>query len=190
MGKQIKKRGGLFLVENQYNEAIKQTQAKTVMPRGKVVFHRYVPPEGKRESYFKGRIIEAIQTDFKEYQSFDSAQLHHLFRIETLNFYPKDMRLVLQAFLQYYGAGDLFVIQGFRSPHLHGLSVHSAGLAIDIEARDHQHARKICNAGFRAGIPNIVLGGDFSKGEGYVHLDIAPKETFFYNAGAYLGPWS
>lgn len=159
--------------------------------RGTFTEKSYLAPSHiTRHEYIMSRTNEDSETQFEEYQALQSPQLIHLERTDTLDFYPEDMRKVLRLFLSYYGSGRLFVICGFRSPQIHGVSAHSVGMAIDIEAVDKSHGLRICNAAYRAGVPNIVLGGDYDEGEGYVHLDITPKERFAYNAGYYDGPWS
>ena len=172
------------------NSEIKEAYPDISPERGEIKLGRYYPPQVERKEYLNARIIEAIKEDFSEFKSMSNSQLIHLDRIDTFDYYPLDMHKVVELFLSYYGDGNLKVIHGFRSPLLYGINAHNAGLAMDIVAEDKAHARKIANAAFRAGIPNIVLGGDFEESQGYVHIDISPKEKFVYNAGIYEGPWS
>lgn len=172
------------------NRGIKESYPDIHPERGRFELGRYYPPTIERKEYLNARIIEAIKDDFSEYKPLNNSQLNHLDRIDTFDYYPLDMHKAVELFLSYYGDGILDIIHGFRSPLVYGINAHNAGLAIDIAAADKTHARKITNAAFRAGIPNIVLGGDFEESQGYVHLDISPKEIFLYNAGIYEGPWS
>lgn len=159
--------------------------------RGTFSKDRYHPPyKISKHHYVIARINENIENKYQDFAPINSNQFKYLERIDTLNFYPKDMRETISLFLRYYGTGQLNILMGFTSPEINGITVHSSGLAMDILAENKEHARQIANAAYRAGIPNIAFGGDFSTSNGYVHIDIAPKEKFSYNAGFYDGPWS
>lgn len=172
------------------NQAIKESHPFVMAPRGKIQHGRFFPVQTDREGYLQSRVFEAIHRDYQEFRPLNSPQLYHVDRIDSIDFYPTDMRQVISLFLDYFGTDTLYVIQGFRSPIQNGINAHTAGLAMDIAVQDNEEYRKVANAAYRAGIPNIVPGGDFSNGEGYVHIDISPKEHFYYEAGAYEGPWS
>lgn len=159
--------------------------------RGRLTNRRYYPvTDISRESYCHARNIENRNNMYSDFQEYQNDRLIHLSRINTVNFYPDDMRKVLDLFFKYYQDENLYVINGFRSSKEIGINVHSVGLAIDIIANNKSHAKQIANAAYAAGIGNIVFGGDYSTDNGYVHIDIAPKQDFIYKAGYYEGPWS
>ena len=177
--------------------AVKEWESETeeeekviIAPRGTIFNSRYLPPEIDRDAYIYSRNVEARTTKYVYYKKMDNKQIVHLNRTDSLNFYPEDMIEVMTLFLNYYGEGTLYVINGFRSAKQIGINAHSVGLAMDIQANDRAHALKIANTAYFAGMKNIVFGGDFTIGQGYVHLDITPFEEFAYDAGYYGGPWS
>ncbi len=161
-----------------------------VAPRGKITGTRFYPVEGvARDAYIQARYREAEQTRFSDYAAIGQSRFKHLDRVDTLDWYPSDMRRVLSLFFGHYGTGSLYVVNGFRSVLHFGITAHSTGLAVDIQAETREQADRIMHAAYLTGIPNIIPGGDFATGEGYVHLDIAPKTDLNYGAGSYTGPW-
>lgn len=159
-------------------------------PRGMITKRKfYVINDVSKEDYIISRNIENRNNKYEEFRPFHNNQLIHLDRIDTLNYYPIDMHKVLKLFLEYYGEGNLFVINGFLSAKITGVNAHSVGLAVDILAEDNTQAKKIANAAYATGIKNIVYGGNFNNGNGYVHIDICPEDKFSYGQGVYQGPW-
>ena len=133
---------------------------------------------------------EGFAFEWNGYSSYSGMQLVHLERSDTLNFYHPDFLQTLSCFLHYYGKGELLVLNGFRSPHALGANPHALGIAMDLETKNTVHAYRIMNAAYMAGIPTIIPGGEFAKGEGFIHLDLAPAAMHNYGAGTYEGPWS
>lgn len=178
-----------MLDESNFN---KNTGLEEIKPkRGKITNRRFYPvPDIDRESYCLARNIENRNTLYSDFKEYKNERLIHLSRINTVNFYPKDMRDVLDLFFKYYTDENLYVINGFRSAKEIGVNVHSIGLAVDIVAKDKLQAKQIANAAYATGLANIVYGGNYNTGNGYVHIDIAPNENFIYKAGFYEGPWS
>lgn len=162
---------------------------KIVAPRGKFYQDKYVPPAIGRKDYIHALQEEAVSTNYERYAPLSSRRMSHVDRNNSLNFYTEEMRRVVPILLHYYGKGELVVINGFRSHWDIGIQAHSVGIALDIQATAGQ-ATRIMNAAYLAGIPTILPGGDFAAGEGYVHLDLAEKPTYTYEAGYYEGPWS
>lgn len=159
-------------------------------PRGKFYRTSYVAPDVDRDSYILALHQEAVASHYSYYAALNSDRIKHIDRNDSLDFYTTEMRRVIPLFLDYYGKGKLFVINGFRSPGEIGIYPHSVGIAMDIAAQDKEQADRIMNAAYMAGIPTIIPGGRFESKEGYVHLDIAPKASYIYDAGYYEGPWS
>lgn len=159
-------------------------------PRGKFYPTSYVAPRVGRDGYIQALHQEAITSDYLFYEPLNNARIKHLNRNDSIEFYTIEMRRVLPMFLTYYGKGELFAINAFRSPGKIGIHPHSVGIAIDLKADSKEHADRIMNAAFMAGIPTIIPGGNFETNEGYVHLDIGPKASYTYEAGYYDGPWT
>ena len=160
------------------------------VPRGYFYKDSYRAPEMERGSYIRYLHEEAVSSRYQDFSSLAAKSFIHQDRSLTIDFYFNDFKRVLQIFKTYYGEGQLVVINGFRSPHEIGEAPHSTGIAIDIHAEDRAHARRIMNAAYLAGIPTIIPNGEFYRGEGYVHLDIAPTADYAYDGGTYKGPWS
>ena len=152
---------------------------------------KYHAPEGVgREEYLALFFRAMRKLNWSEHFAYANPSLIHRNRIDSIDFYHKDMHRALDLFLRYYGTGRLYVSNGFRSPASMGASVHSVGLALDIEAPTDAAAYRIMNAAYLAGFPTIVPGGDGESGERYIHLDIAPNDGHHYGVGVYSGPWS
>lgn len=171
-------------------EATKKEQTIIYAPRGQFYQTSYVVPKVERDAYIRALNEEAVSSDYLFYQPFKNDRIKHINRNDSIDFYTVEMRRVLPLFLNYYGEGDLFVINGFRSPGTIGIHPHSVGIAVDIKVSGKEQADRVMNAAFMAGIPTIIPGGDFDTNEGYVHLDIAPKALYTYEAGLYNGPWN
>lgn len=159
-------------------------------PRGSFYKDRYVAPKVDRMEYIDLLDKEGKKTKYAGFSPLDSPDFIHINRTYSIDFYLFDMKRILSIFKNYYGEGKLYVINGFRSPYDIGVNPHSVGIAIDIESENMEQARRIMNAAYMAGIPTIIPNGEFNKGEGYVHLDIAPAPNYIYDAGRYTGPWS
>lgn len=160
-------------------------------PKGYFSLNKYHPPQNiAREDYLHALSLDMQASDWPNYGPYTSPRVIHRDRIDSLNFYHPDLLRALENFFSYYGGGILYVINGFLSPQKMGATPHSLGIAIDIEAKDNAASYRIMNAAYMSGIPTIIPGGDFARGEGYVHLDLAPKATHNYGAGVYDGPWS
>lgn len=172
-------------------ETKEETKAGIVFaPRGKFYPTSYLVPRVERNSYIQALQDEAYSSNYSYYQPLNSDRIKHINRNDSIDLYTVEMRRVLPLFLTYYGKGLLFAINGFRSPGTIGVQAHSVGIAIDLKADSHEHADRIMNAAFMSGIPTIIPGGNFDTNEGYVHLDIAPKANYTYEAGYYDGPWT
>lgn len=150
----------------------------------------YRAPDMERSHYIRDLHEEAVSSRYQDFSPLGSENFIHRDRSLTIDFYFNDFKRVLQIFKNYYGEGQLIVVNGFRSPHEIGEAPHSTGIAIDIHAEDRAHTRRIMNAAYLAGIPTIIPNGEFYRGEGYVHLDIAPTADYAYDGGTYKGPWS
>ena len=159
--------------------------------RGYFSENRYHAPQDlSREEYLQSLYEEGFAFEWNGYSSYSGMQLVHLERSDTLNFYHPDFLQTLSCFLHYYGKGELLVLNGFRSPHALGANPHALRIAMDLETKNTVHAYRIMNAAYMAGIPTIIPGGEFAKGEGFIHLDLAPAAMHNYGAGTYEGPWS
>lgn len=160
------------------------------IPKGTLYKDSYLAPDVPRDSYLRDLHREATRTSYLNYSKLQMSDFVHIDRALSIDFYLNDMLEILKIFKRYYGKGTLYIINGFRSPHEVGVTPHSVGVALDIEAKDRAEARKIMNAAYLAGIPTIIPNGEFFRGEGYVHLDIAPKANYVYDGGKFDGPWS
>lgn len=158
-----------------------------VMPRGKIVGARYEPPTSSRKDYLRSRTREAFESDFVHFEELDENKFPHLERRGSLNYYAKDMRLVmdmLHARLQ----RRLYVVNGFRSTREGVTNAHTAGIAIDILASSYKDALEVADEAWMLGIRSIGIAGDFEEGQGFVHLDIGPAATLNYGGKTYRGP--
>ena len=177
--------------ENSATEQVgRGSQGIIQVPRGFFYKDSYRAPDMDRGHYIRDLHEEAVSTRYRDFSSLDNPYFKHLDRSLSIDFYFNELKKVLQIFKTYYGEGQLFIINGFRSPHEIGQAPHSVGIAVDIYAEDRAHARRIMNAAYLAGIPTIIPNGEFYRGEGYVHLDIAPTADYAYDGGTYKGPWS
>ena len=113
----------------------------------------------------------------------------HLDRQFTTNFYFRDWIRIMPILKNYYGEGTFYIVNGFRSPFELGSTVHSSGLAMDILVKDREDAERLMSAAYMTGIPTIIPAGNIAAGQGHVHLDLAPKPNYAYDAGTYHGPW-
>lgn len=160
-------------------------------PKGYFNLNKYHPPKNiGRKEYLFALFEEMSASDWPGYGAYKSMRVVHRDRIDSLNFYHPDLLRALENFFTYYGDGTLYVVNGFRSPLELGAEVHGLGIAIDIEAKNNADSYRIMNAAYMAGFPTIIPGGDFLRGEGYIHLDLAPTAQHNYGAGNYDGPWS
>lgn len=171
-------------------ERSKHARDNSYVSRGYFYQDSYRPPEMDRATYLKLLHDESLSTNYKDFSELSDVDFKHLDRSLSIDFYFNDFRQVLQIFKDYYGEGTLIVTNGFRSPHELGISPHSTGIAMDIHAVDEVQSKRIMNAAFLAGIPTIIPNGEFHRGEGYVHLDIAPTADYAYDGGTYGGPWT
>lgn len=159
----------------------------TVTEKGKIVGGFYFPPRVDRVEYIWARHQEAVSSNYDLYAQYTGSVFYHTMRRDELNYYPPDMIRVLELFAEYSMDKRIKIIRGMERPK-RGANIHSIGLAIDVEATSRAHAKRIADAAYRTGIPNIVYGGNFSTGNGYVHLDIGPRFKWQYGAGVYSGP--
>lgn len=171
-------------------EISRGSQRTIQVSRGFFYKDSYRVPDMDRGHYIRDLHEEAVSSRYQDFSPLGTESFIHRDRSLTIDFYFNDFKRVLQIFKTYYGEGQLVVINGFRSPHEIGEAPHSTGIAIDIHAEDRPHARRIMNAAYLAGIPTIIPNGEFYRGEGYVHLDIAPTADYAYDGGTYKGPWS
>lgn len=135
--------------------------------------------------------IHRIATE-ENYSFFSELNYHYLKHIDrqfTINFYFRDWVRIIPILKRYYGPGYFYVVNGFRSPYEIGVKPHSTGLAMDILVKDQEDADRLMGAAHMTGIPTIIPVGDIKNGQGHVHLDLAPKAPYVYNAGTYKGPW-
>lgn len=187
--------------EAKLNRLPKPTQTTTVVgqivapaakaPKGYFSLNKYhLPKNIGREEYLRVLLEDMQASDWPHYGPYTSPRVVHRERIDSLNFYHPDLLRILENFFSYYGDSTLYVVNGFRSPQELGATPHSLGIAIDIEATSNAESYRIMNAAYMAGFPTIIPGGDFLRGEGYIHLDLAPTAEHNYGAGNYDGPWS
>jgi len=158
-----------------------------VTQKGKIIGGFYFPPQVERVEYIWARHQEAVNSNYDLYAQYTGSIFYHALRRDELNYYPPDMIHVMELFADYSMDKRLKIVRGMERPK-RGANIHSIGLAIDVEAKDRAHAKRIADAAYRTGIPNIVYGGDFNTGNGYVHLDIGPRFRWQYGAGVYSGP--
>lgn len=128
----------------------------------------------------------------KEYSFFTSLgapYIKHIDRQYTVNLYFRDWPRVMRNIKNFYGEGMFIVVNGFRSPFELGVNAHSTGLAVDILVESKEEADRLMNAAYLAGVPTIIPVGDIEEGQGHIHLDLAPKPSYAYDAGTYTGPW-
>ena len=178
-------------IEESLTQEISRDSQRTIqVSRGFFYKDSYRVPDMDRGHYIRDLHEEAVSSRYQDFSPLGTESFIHRDRSLTIDFYFNDFKRVLQIFKTYYGEGQLVVINGFRSPHEIGEAPHSTGIAIDIHAEDRPHARRIMNAAYLAGIPTIIPNGEFYRGEGYVHLDIAPTADYAYDGGTYKGPWS
>lgn len=157
---------------------------------GKFYQDKYIPKEDIGRTTLINEIRKnAEETNYSLFVKINQPYVVHLDRQFTINLYFRDWRRVMPILKKYYGEGTFYVVNGFRSPYELGDNVHSAGLAMDILVKDQEDADRLMNAAYMAGIPTIIPAGDIEKGQGHVHLDLARKAGFTYNAGTYIGPW-
>jgi len=166
-------------------------RVKVRAPKGYFTINKYYPPKNiERKDYLNALFEEMYGENWIEYGPCKSKRVVHRERIDSLNFYHPDLLRALENLFVYYGDGTLYIVNGFRSPLELGAEAHSLGIAIDIEAKNNAESYRIMNAAYMAGFPTIIPGGDFPNGQGYIHLDLAPKAAYNYGMGVYDGPWS
>lgn len=158
-----------------------------VTEKGKIIGGFYFPPTVDRMDYIWARHQEAVNSNYDLYAQFTGDVFYHALRRDEINYYPPDMIRVMELFSRYSMDDNLKIVRATERPK-RGANVHSIGLAIDIEAKTRGDAKRIADAAYRTGIPNIVYGGNFNTGDGYVHLDIGPRFKWQYGAGVYSGP--
>lgn len=158
-----------------------------VTQKGKIVGGFYFPPITDRVEYIWARHQEAVNSNYDLYAQYRGDVFYHALRRDEVNYYPPDMIRVMELFARYSMDERLKIIRATERPK-RGANIHSIGLAIDVEAKTKQDAKRIADAAYRTGIPNIVYGGNFGTGNGYVHLDIGPRFKWQYGAGVYSGP--
>lgn len=158
-----------------------------VTQKGKIVGGFYFPPATDRMEYIWARHQEAVNSHYDLYAQYTGDVFYHVLRRDEINYYPPDMIRVMELFSRYSMDENLKIIRATERPK-RGANIHSIGLAIDIEAKSREEAKRIADAAYRTGIPNIVYGGNFNTGDGYVHLDIGPRFKWQYGSGVYSGP--
>lgn len=180
-----------ILIGGNTETIIKETSKPIIKaPRGRFFRDNYVVPDYNRDDYISYLNDEFTANRYANCSPLDSSEFMHSDRSLSIDFYYEDFKRVIRIFKAYYGAGNLVVINGFRSPHEIGVGPHSTGIAIDIHVEDKIQAKKVMDAAFMAGISTIIPNGEYHLGEGYVHLDIAPRADYAYDGGTYKGPWS
>lgn len=158
-----------------------------VTQKGKIVGGFYFPPSTDRIEYIWARHQEAVNSNYDLYTQYTGDVFFHALRRDEINYYPPDMIRVMELFGRYSMDDRLKIIRATERPK-RGANIHSIGLAVDVEAKSKEDAKRIADAAYRTGIPNIVYGGNFNTGDGYVHLDIGPRFKWQYGAGVYSGP--
>lgn len=157
---------------------------------GKINNNKYMRNEDiDRDTLIREIRKNSEETSYSLFVKLNLPYVIHLDRQFTINYYFRDWERVMPLLKEYYGEGTFYIVNGFRSPYELGDTVHSAGLAIDILVENEEHADRVMNAAYLAGIPTIIPAGDISAGQGHVHLDLAEKASYVYNAGTYTGPW-
>lgn len=150
----------------------------------------YIPNDGiTREALIDQVRKNAEESNYSLFIKLKESYVVHLDRQFTINLYFRDWERVMPLLKKHYGDGTFYIVNGFRSPYELGDTVHSAGLAIDILVKDQEDADRLMNAAYLTGIPTIIPAGDIEAGQGHIHLDLARKADFTYNAGTYIGPW-
>lgn len=150
----------------------------------------YTPGEfDSRESFISKVNLIAKKKNYSFMKKLNFDYLIHLDRQYTTNLYFRDWERIMPILKSFYGKGNLYVVNGFRSPFELGVNVHSTGLAMDILVDNKEQAERLMNAAYMVGIPTIIPAGDIRRGQGHVHLDLAPKPDHVYDAGTYTGPW-
>lgn len=157
---------------------------------GKFHNNQYLPNNTMgRTTYINEVRKNAEKTNYSLFVKIDEPYLFHLDRQFTINYYFKDWERIIPIMKEFYGEGNFYVVNGFRSPYELGDTIHSSGLAMDILVKNEEDAERLMNAAYMAGIPTIIPAGDIAGGQGHIHLDLARKASFTYNAGTYNGPW-
>lgn len=158
-----------------------------ILPRGKFSGKLYEPPAIERARYLRNRTREAFESEFAYFKELDETYFPHLQRQGSMNFYPKDTRMVLEELQSRYG-NPLVVVNGFRSTKEGYTNAHTAGLAVDVLMTSYEEAKRLCDEAWMLGIRAIGIAGDFEVEEGFVHLDIGPGTTLNYGGRTYRGP--
>lgn len=157
---------------------------------GKFQKDKYIPINSTpRDNYIRNVNDLAEAEGYSFFVELTSDYIKHLDRQFTANFYFRDWARILPILKRFYGDGLFYVVNGFRSPFELGVGIHSTGLAMDILVEDQEDADRLMGAAYMTGIPTIIPVGDIRRGQGHIHLDLAPKPTYSYNAGTYNGPW-
>lgn len=168
-------------------ENVAEAMDWSVMPRGNIVGGRYEPPTANRKDYLVNRTREAFESDFAFFEELDEKKFPHAPRRGSLNYYAKDMGMVM-AMLHARMNRPLLVVNGFRSTREGLTNAHTAGLAVDIGVSSYKEALEIADEAWLLGIRAIGIAGDFEEGDGFVHLDIGPEATLNYGGKTYRGP--
>lgn len=142
-----------------------------------------------RNSYINQVHQLATDNNYRFFVELKTPYIKHVDRQFTANFYFRDWPRVMRNIKKFYGDGDFVIVNGFRSPFELGVNPHSTGLAIDILVKDKSEADRLMNAAYLTGVPTIIPVGEIEKGQGHIHLDLAPAPKYSYDSGTYTGPW-
>lgn len=130
-----------------------------------------------RRHFLINRIGWGRSTKYMGYQKLDPKRFIHHCEFDGFegNLYSPDAAEVFNLLMKEVGAKKFEIISGFRFSEEGLLSPHEAGCAIDILVKNFDEARKIADCAWMMGIKSVAIGGDFNNGEGFIHVDIAPK---------------
>lgn len=172
------------------NKEESYTEVIFYAPKGRFTNKKYKPPSIKREDWLTALNEEAVSTKYRDYGLIENESVTHSSQLNCINWYSNQFIKAFHLFLDVYGKDKLLVRNGFNSPEEFGITPHSTGVAIDLITENEEQSLRIMNAAFKVGIPTIIPAGNTDDGTGHVHLDLAPKANYIYDAGIYNGPWS
>lgn len=148
--------------------------------------------ERSRKEFIAIRIGWGRSTKFKNFVSLDKQRfIHHPhYDGHEGNLYSPDAKRVFEDLLLKTKKPYFEIISGFRFSENKQLSPHEAGCAMDILVKSVEEAREIADCAWQLGIRSIGIGGDFTRGKGFLHVDICPKGKKFMYDGVpiYGGP--
>lgn len=158
------------------------------MPRGNYLEGHYKPSDIERALYLKERTKEAYQTNYEDFEPVDDEVFVHVERNLSVNLYPKDMRRMMQRVYEKANIGRWYIVNGTQSTRQGLTNAHTAGLAMDVQVKDYEEARRLADAAYMVGCRAIAIQGCQGKDGGYVHIDIGPQAQWAIDGKVYRGP--